>query len=85
MLGLLMSRPVRATEMSVRAAFAWEDNYPYEGKENLDWADEFDRWLKDVKRIAWFQGASSRQCHCNAYSEGECACGGYPSEPNPYN
>jgi hypothetical protein len=44
----------------------------------------FDRWLTDVKRIAWFEGATSRQCHCNAYEEGECACGMYPSEPNPY-
>jgi hypothetical protein len=49
---------------------------------------EFDAWLeahdKSTKRTAWHEGASSRQCHCHAYSEGECACGGYPSERNPY-
>ena len=33
---------------------------------------------------AWAEGARSRQCQCHAYSEGECACGNYPSEINPY-
>jgi hypothetical protein len=48
----------------------------------------FDEWLREhdrrLSRKVWFEGASSRQCHCSAYSEGECACGMYPSEVNPY-
>lgn len=45
------------------------------------WIADHDR---EVARRAWFQGATSRQCHCHAYSEGECACGLWPSERNPY-
>jgi hypothetical protein len=47
---------VVATEESVRAAFAWEDNYPYEGAENPAWAAEFDRWLEDFRERAFGAG-----------------------------
>lgn len=47
-----------------------------------------DRWLaardKRVAVQAWAEGAASRQCHCAAWNEDECACGNYPSSPNPY-
>jgi hypothetical protein len=45
---------------------------------------DWQAWLRSVKAGAWHEGASSRQCHCHAYSEGECACGMWPSERNPY-
>jgi len=53
---------------------------------------EFDRWLSaaiteakaEGKREGWDEGASSRQCHCAAWNEGECSCGMWPSESNPY-
>lgn len=51
-------------------------------------AARFHRWLAqhdaEVAAKAWDEGARSRQCHCEAWSDGECACGNYPSEANPY-
>ena len=48
----------------------------------------FDRWFAgvnaEVAAKAWDEGARSRQCRCEAWSAGECACGNYPSEANPY-
>lgn len=40
--------------------------------------------LLDAKAKAWDEGARSNQCHCAAYSDGECACGSYPGDGNPY-
>ena len=47
-------------------------------------AEAIEPIIHEAKRRAWYEGAWSRQCHCNAHSEGECASGMYPSESNPY-
>jgi hypothetical protein len=59
-------------------------------------AEVFDRWLAGVRAEAWDEGHKHRQrlgaddCHCAAWSEGECACGLYGTGPllsltdNPY-
>jgi hypothetical protein len=40
--------------------------------------------IAHVEKEAWDLGAVSRQCHCAAWNEDECACGNWPSETNPY-
>lgn len=61
-------------------------------------SERIDRWLAahdaKVKAEAWDEGHRTRQrremddCNCNAWSEGECACGLYGTgkiiTPNPY-
>lgn len=69
------------TTAEVRACWGWDDDYEIPSPARNA---EFDRWLAQVKAEAWDEGAESRQCHCAAWSEGECGCGNWPSERNPY-
>ena len=80
--------------MSDRFAFTDEQwrayqTIPDQGYSHRAWLEhQFNAWLPEhdrrLSRRVWFEGASSRQCHCHAYEEGECACGMWPSEMNPY-
>ena len=65
---------------------AWEMNHPH--AELIEWqshlVDVLAPLVAEMQRQAWDEGATSRQCHCSAYDEGECACGMWPSDRNPY-
>ena len=95
-----MSDDYTPTTEQVRGHYAWKSESIAAVSAYVAGCEQFDRWLvehdRQVAEKAWRRGHLTNwrrgpdNCHCAAYSAGECACGEYGTgkilslDDNPY-